>query len=122
MTEAIAEARNSAVIESIMSKLAEVEFQLAQAKKLEMDKKELQEELRQRMEEYGIDKWEMPNGTKIALVHAVPPSETIVTKFDEAAFKMDDPDTYELYCKKTVKKDKGRKGYVRITTPKPKVE
>ena len=106
MTEAIAEARNSAVIESIMSKLAEVEFQLAQAKKLEMDKKELQEELRQRMEEYCIDKWEMPNGTK----------------FDEAAFKMDDPDTYELYCKKTVKKDKGRKGYVRITTPKPKDE
>ena len=118
MTEAIAEARNSAVIESIMSKLAEVEFQLAQAKKLEMDKKELQEELRQRMEEYGIDKWEMPNGTKIALVKAVPPSETIVTKFDEAAFKMDDPDTYELYCRKTVKKDKGRKGYVRITVPK----
>ena len=118
MTEAIAQARNSAVLESIMNKLAEVELQLAQTKKLEMDKKELQEELRQRMEEYGIDKWEMPNGTKIALVKAVPPSETVVTKFDEAAFKLDDPDTYELYCRKTVKKDKGRKGYVRITVPK----
>ena len=118
MTETISEARNSAVLEAIMSKLSEVEAQLAQAKKLEMDKKELQEELRQRMEEYGIDKWEMPNGTKVALVKAIPPSETVVTKFDEAAFKMDDPDTYELYCRKTVKKDKGRKGYVRITVPK----
>ena len=39
MTEAIAQARNSAVLESIMNKLAEVELQLAQAKKLEMDKK-----------------------------------------------------------------------------------
>ncbi len=118
MTEAIAEARNSAVLESIMSKLEEVEAQLAQAKKLEMDKKELQEELRQRMEEYGIDKWEMPNGTKVALVKAIPPSETVVTKFDEAAFKLDDPDTYDMYCKKTIKKDRGRKGYVRITVPK----
>lgn len=118
MTEAIEARRNSAVLEAILDRLNEVELRLAEAKKLEVEQKELKEELRLRMEEFGIDKWEMPNGTKITRVNGTPPSETIISQFDETAFKMDDPDTYEMYCKKVVKKDKGRKGYVRITLPK----
>lgn len=118
MTEAIEARRNSAVLEQIISAIEEVEARIAGMKQLEVEAKELKEELRLRMEEYNIDKWVLPDGTKITRVEGTPPSETVVTQFDETAFKMDDPDTYDMYCRKVVKKDKGRKGYVRITQPK----
>lgn len=118
MNEALETKRNSAILDATLREIAKVEEELASYKVLEQKKKDLLEELRTSMEEYGIDKWETPNGTKITLVKAVEPSEYTVSQFDEASFKLDDPDTYELYCRNVVKKDRGRKGYVRITTPK----
>lgn len=105
---------------NLAQRVAAIEYRLAMNKKLENEAKALKASLYRAMQENGIKKWEMPDGTKITLVDETPATEREVEVFDEKLFKAEKPDIYYLYTHKEIKQDKGRKGYVRITLRKAK--
>lgn len=101
-------------------RVAALEYRLESYKKLQEEEKQLKAALYRVMQENGIKKWEMPDGTKITLVDETPATEREVEVFDERLFREEKPDIYYLYTHKEIKQDKGRKGYVRITLRKAK--
>lgn len=105
---------------TLAQRVAAIEYRLAMNKKLENEAKALKDALYRAMQENGIKKWEMPDGTKITLVDETPATEREVEVFDERLFREEKPDIYYLYTHKEIKQDKGRKGYVRITLRKAK--
>ena len=105
---------------TLAQRVAAIEYRLAMNKKLENEAKALKDALYKAMQENGIKKWEMPDGTKITLVDETPATEREVEVFDEKLFREEKPDIYYLYTRKEIKRDNGRKGYVRITLRKAK--
>ena len=101
-------------------RVAALEYRLENYKKLQEEEKQLKAALYRVMQENGIKKWEMPDGTKITLVDETPATEREVEVFDEKLFREEKPDIYYLYTHKEIKRDNGRKGYVRITLRKAK--
>lgn len=100
---------------TLAQRVASIEYRLENYKKLQEEEKQLKAALYRAMQENGIKKWEMPDGTKITLVDETPATEREVEVFDERLFREEKPDIYYLYTRKEIKRDKGRKGYVRIT-------
>lgn len=105
---------------TLAQRVAAIEYRLENYKKLQEEEKQLKAALYRVMQENGIKKWEMPDGTKITLVDETPATEREVEVFDERLFKEEKPDIYYLYTRKEIKRDNGRKGYVRITLRKAK--
>ena len=105
---------------TLAQRVAAIEYRLENYKKLQEEEKQLKAALYRAMQENGIKKWEMPDGTKITLVDETPATEREVEVFDERLFKEEKPDIYYLYTHKEIKQDKGRNGYVRITLRKAK--
>lgn len=105
---------------TLATRIAVLEYRLESYKKLQEEEKNLKAALYRAMQENGIKKWEMPDGTKITLVDETPETEREVEVFDERLFKQEKPDIYYLYTRKEIKREKGRKGYVRVTLRKAK--
>lgn len=105
---------------TLAQRVAAIEYRLENYKKLQEEEKALKASLYRAMQENGIKKWEMPDGTKITLVDETPATEREIEVFDERLFKEEKPDIYYLYTRKEIKRDNGRKGYVRITLRKAK--
>lgn len=105
---------------TLAQRVAAIEYRLENYKKLQEEEKQLKAALYRAMQENGIKKWEMPDGTKITLVDETPATEREVEVFDERLFREEKPDIYYLYTRKEIKRDNGRKGYVRITLRKAK--
>lgn len=105
---------------TLAQRVAAIEYRLENYKKLQEEEKQLKTALYRAMQENGIKKWEMPDGTKITLVDETPATEREVEVFDERLFREEKPDIYYLYTRKEIKRDNGRKGYVRITLRKAK--
>lgn len=98
-------------IVELSNQIVEIENQLQAFKDLETKQKELKDNLKKAMEEYGIKKWTTPNDTKITLVADGEDKEVEV--FDEDKFKKDNEELYKKYLEKKIKK--GRSGYVLIS-------
>lgn len=105
---------------TLAQRVAAIEYRLENYKKLQEEEKQLKAALYRAMQDNGIKKWEMPDGTKITLVDETPATEREVEVFDERLFREEKPDIYYLYTRKEIKRDNGRKGYVRITLRKAK--
>lgn len=107
-----------AEIPDITARIVAFEQQLAYMKEIEKKVKAEKDRLKEAMETAGVKKWETPNGYKITLI---PDSEDKAEKeesFNAERFMADHPELVEQYTEiKTVIK-KGKKGYVRITSPK----
>lgn len=107
------------------NKVIALEVEVAEAKKKEIQLKELKVQFKNTMEKYNVKTWETPNGTKITLVEDKP-DETIIEKVvNEDLFRSENLELVERYElkqaeyleeKEVVKK--GRIGYVKITLPK----
>lgn len=105
----------SAQLTTLATRLAALEYRLSTYKKMQEEQKQLKERLYTEMEKHGVKSWEMPDGTKITKVDGAPETEREVEVFDEHLLKAEAPDIYAMYTHREIKKDKGRKGYVRIT-------
>ena len=105
-------------ITTLATRLAALEYRLASYKKMQDEQKQLKERLYTEMEKHGVKSWEMPDGTKITKVEGTPETEREVEVFDEHLLREEAPDIYAMYTHREIKKDKGRKGYVRVTLRK----
>ncbi|MBR5593882.1 MAG: YqaJ viral recombinase family protein [Bacteroidaceae bacterium] len=92
-----------------------LEQRMAEFKTIEAEHKRMKQALFDAMERYGVKSWETPNGAKITRVDAVPASVKVVTEFDEAAFKAENPALYAMYQHDVEKRTAGKNGYVRVT-------
>ena len=100
---------------AISNKVAEIERRMADYKALEAEQKEVKQALYDAMAKYGVKSWETPNGVKITRVDAIPAPVKVVTQFDEAAFKAENPALYGMYQHDVEKRTAGKNGYVRVT-------
>lgn len=108
---------SNALVE-LSNKVVAFENQLAAIKVIEQQLKDAKAALFDEMTKHDVKSFETPNGTKITKVDAVPGSVKMVTEFDTAAFKEENPAMYEMYLHEVEKKTAGRSGYVKITLPK----
>lgn len=108
---------SNALVE-LSNKVIAFENQLAAIKVIEQQLKDAKAALFDEMTKHDVKSWETPNGTKITRVDAVPGSVKLVTEFDTAAFKEENPAMYEMYLHEVEKKTAGRSGYIKITLPK----
>ena len=105
-------------VTEIASRIVAFEQQLSRMKELEKKVKSEKDRLKTAMETAGVKKWETPNGYKITLI---PDSEDTVVKeesFNAERFMQDHPEIVEQYMETKNVIKKGKKGYVRITSPK----
>ena len=105
-------------VTEIASRIVAFEQQLSRMKELEKKIKSEKDRLKTAMETAGVKKWETPNGYKITLI---PDSEdTVVTEesFNAERFMAEHPEIVEQYMETKNVIKKGKKGYVRITSPK----
>lgn len=105
-------------VTEIASRIVAFEQQLARMKELEKKVKTEKDRLKDAMERAGVKKWETPNGYKITLI---PDSEDTVVKeesFNAEKFMAEHPEIVEQYMETKNVIKKGKKGYVRITSPK----
>ena len=100
---------------TISNAVVALEQRMAAYKELEAEHKRLKQALYDAMDKYGVKSWETPNGAKITRVDAVPAEVTTVTRFDEAAFKAENPALYSMYQRDEEKRIAGKRGYVRVT-------
>ena len=103
---------------TLSNKVIAFENQLAAMKAVEQQLKDAKQALFDEMVKHDVKSWETPNGTKITRVDAVPGKTEMVTAFDIAAFKEENPAIYEMYLHDVEKRTAGRNGYVKITLPK----
>ena len=96
---------------SVSNALLQVEEQLKAFDELNKKQKELKEQLKNLMQEYGVTKWTTNSGTKITLVKDS--EDKVVRKFNEKLFKENNQDLWDEYSEETIQK--GKAGYVRIT-------
>ena len=82
---------------TLAQRVAAIEYRLENYKKLQEEEKQLK-----------------------AALYETPATEREVEVFDEKLFREEKPDIYYLYTRKEIKRDNGRKGYVRITLRKAK--
>lgn len=102
----------------LSNKVLVMEKQLANYKALELQYKELKQQLFEAMQTHNVKSWKTINGVTITRVDATQPTTKTVQEFDADRFKADCPDIYTKYIKETEKTTAGRSGYVKITLPK----
>ena len=105
-------------VTEIASRIVAFEQQLARMKEIEKKVKSEKDRLKDAMERAGVKKWETPNGYKITLI---PDSEDTVVQeesFNADRFMAEHPEIVEQYMETKNVIKKGKKGYVRITSPK----
>ena len=105
-------------VTEIASRIVAFEQQLSRMKELEKKVKSEKDRLKDAMERAGVKKWETPNGYKITLI---PDSEDTVVKeesFNAERFMAEHPEIVEQYMETKNVIKKGKKGYVKITSPK----
>lgn len=105
-------------VTEIASRIVAFEQQLARMKELEKKVKTEKDRLKDAMERAGVKKWETPNGYKITLIPDT--DDTVVTEesFNAERFMSEHPEIVEQYMETKNVIKKGKKGYVRITSPK----
>ena len=92
-----------------------LEMRMAEYKAVEDEYKRMKQALYDAMDKYGVKSWETPSGARITRVDAVPATVKVVTQFDEAAFKAENPALYGMYQRDVEKRTAGKSGYVRVT-------
>lgn len=92
-----------------------LEMRMAEYKSIEAEYKKMKQALYEAMDKYGVKSWETPSGARITRVDAVPATVKVVTQFDEAAFKAENPALYGMYQHDVEKRTAGKSGYVRVT-------
>ena len=109
-------------IQELAVQITALEEQIKALKMLEVQKENLKLKIKEAMEEYGVKKWELPNGTKITLVEDKPDEEVEVEYVDHDELVQKHTELYMEYkkaekeCTHTKKEiKKGKSGYVRIT-------
>lgn len=105
-------------VTEIASRIVAFEQQLARMKELEKKVKTEKDRLKDAMERAGVKKWETPNGYKITLI---PDSEDTVEQqesFNAEKFMAEHPRLVKKYMETKNVIKKGKKGYVKITSPK----
>ena len=100
---------------AISKSVVMLERRMAEYKSIEEEHKRLKQALYEAMDKYDVKSWTTPSGAKITRVDAIPASVNVVTQFDEAAFKAENPALYGMYTKDVEKSTAGRNGYVRVT-------
>jgi len=103
---------------TLTNKILAFEKQLSDMKDIENQLKEAKKQLYSEMLKHGVKSWELPNGTKLSRVDAVPGKTKMVTEFDSERFKADNPSLFSKYLRKVEKQTNGRAGYVRLTVRK----
>ena len=105
-------------VTEIASRIVAFEQQLSRMKELEKKVKSEKDRLKDAMERAGVKKWETPNGYKITLIPDT--DDTVVTEesFNAERFMSEHPEIVEQYMETKNVIKKGKKGYVRITSPK----
>lgn len=103
---------------TISNKVVALESKMAEFKALETAYKEMKQALFEAMTKHEVKSWETPGGVKITRVDGTAASSNIVSEFDLAAFKKENPALHDMYMKEVTKKTSGRAGYVKITMPK----
>lgn len=109
---------NNELILNLANEVLAFEDEIKKFKALQVKYDEAKAELKVAMEKYGIEKWELPNGTKIAVVHDKDDEEVVEQYFDDVALALDHKDIYDMYLRSRTITKNGRKGYVKITLPK----
>lgn len=100
------------VLFPLAQRCVELDLTISGLKEMEKNLKALKAQLKEGMEKAGIKSWTLAGGTKITLIHDG--EDKIVEEFDEKSFSEDNPELYEQYMHKRIRK--GNAGYVRITT------
>ena len=105
-------------VTEIAARIVAFEQQLSRMKELEKKVKSEKDRLKEAMETAGVKKWETPNGYKITLIPDT--DDTVVTEesFNAERFMSEHPEIVEQYMETKNVIKKGKKGYVRITSPK----
>lgn len=107
-----------AEIPDIASRIVAFEQQLSMMKEIEKKVKDEKERLKNAMERAGVKKWETPNGYKITLIPDADDKVVKETTFNAEKFMDENPELCEKYMETKNVIKKGKKGYVRITSPK----
>lgn len=105
----------------ILVKMSELETKLKEYKKIQESYDEFKVNLFNKMNEYGIKKFDY-NGTQFTVVAASPDKTEIKLEFDVDSFKEEHPDLYKRFTKMVEKFVKGKASYLRITLPKESEE
>lgn len=105
-------------LEQMSNQLAALETDLAAYHKIVGRYEVMKAELTQAMEEYGVQKIVLQNGTKLTYVEGKEPQWLKVQKFAEFKFKEEHPRLYQKYIGETTEYKAGRKSYVRVSLPK----
>ena len=103
---------------AISNKVVALENRMAEYKALEEEYKAVKQSLFEAMQKNDVKSWETPNGIKITRVDGVEATAKVVTEFDLATFKTENPALHDMYLKEVIKKTSARAGYVKITLPK----
>lgn len=98
-------------IQELSKQLDIIEHKLEMYKELELEEKELKQQLYEAMEKYHIKKWETPNHNLITRIDSTP--EKTIMSFNEERLKREQPMLYASYCEEKIQK--GRNGSIRIT-------
>ena len=109
-----------AELEEMCNALAVLETELVEYKKIKANYEKMKENLTAAMEDYGVEKLVLANGTQLTLVKGVEPTTKMEEKFDELAFAMENDELYKKYLVMKEVAYSGRKSYVKITLPKNK--
>lgn len=103
---------------TISNKVVALENRIAELKALETEQKEMKQALFEAMQKHDVKSWETPNGVKITRVDGTEATAKVVTEFDLATFKAENPALHDMYLKEVTKKTSARAGYIKITLPK----
>ena len=121
MNELISFEPNGIVAEAVQRAVL-LEECLQEYKDIENELKRVKAQIFDAMKQYDVKSWELPNGTKITRVDDVEPTVTTERIIDLDRFAEEAPEEYAelvlIYGKDVEKYTNGRKGYVKITTPK----
>ena len=105
-------------IEALGKEIVELYSQISLLESLQSAIDDKKNELYQMMEESGLKKATLIDGTQISRVLPIEAKWVDKTYFDEKAFKEDEPELYKLYVKTEQKLSGARTGYLKITPPK----
>ena len=107
-----------AEIPEITKRIIAFEQQVSRMKELEKKIKDEKDRLKKAMETAGVKKWETPNGYKITLIPDTDDKVEQEESFNAERFMAEHPEIVEQYMETKNVIKKGKKGYVRITSPK----
>ena len=105
-------------VTEIASRIVAFEQQISRMKELEKKIKSEKDRLKDAMERAGVKHWETPNGYKITLIPDSEDKAVTEEYFNAERFMQEHPDLVEQYMDTKTELKKGKKGYVKITSPK----